>query len=1056
MSYTFDSAGQLASFTDGNTKTTSLSNYKRGIPQTINYPDGTSETLVVDDFGQITRLNDQAGHSTAYSYDPVGRITGINYPGGDEVAWTPQAFTYNFVTSAERGVTANHWKRISTLGSANTVTYFDAMLRPVLSDSDIGSTVQSSTLTTYDSKGQKIFEAYPSASALTFSQTPSVAGSTTTYDALGRTTQVQQDSELGVLTTHMAYGAGASQTATDPKGNVTTTHYQVFDEPSYDTVIRVDAPTGIIQTIARDVYGNPQSITQSGPGTNPVTKKFFYDSYYRLCRTSEPESGSEVMAYDAANNLAWSAAGLSFADTDSCEQVQGQVPTAAKTMRTYDAMNRLKTIQPPADTQSTTYDYDKVGRMTSAVTNGVSGDSTWSSTYNFRGLLTGESLQAGSQGPWAIGYAHDANGNLSLIHYPDGENVSYAPDALGRPTQAGSYVQGVTYFPNGQVKEFGFGNGATYISDQCGSDLKNCRQLLSNFGYGHGGVAQLSEDLTYDQNGNITGVTDEASGPRDKSFGYDALNRLTSATADHLWGTQAYTYDALNNLRTLQSGSQTSTYAYDATNRLTSISSGGSPLVTYRYDTRGNVIGENTTNLEFDQKNQLIQVGGTDTYAYDAAGRRVSKTAGGATTYYFYNHAGQLMYQAVPATMKSTNFIYLGNKLVARDDASAPTLSAPAISGTGNYTVSWTDFFGATSYHLQEQIGAGSWTTIQTSSATGSAITGKSAGVYGYRVQACNVSICGSWSNVASTTVIFPPPTPASITIPATSSGSVAVSWAASSTATSYTLQHANYGITGWSTVYTGNATSFTSHETVSGAWIYEVQACNAGGCSTYKVTSGGALVTIAPASAPSLTVPATSYTGSYTVSWGAVVGVTSYTLQEQVNGGAWTTIQATSATSKALSSKGSGTYGYRVQGCNVSGCGPWSGAKTIAVTRIPAEPASVSSPSRVPYPGNAWLVNWAAVTGATSYSLQRTDTTTNAVVAVYTGSATSTHDQATPDTYLYAVKACNVAGCSGWRNAAADTTVFCGEPLIVAKPGSVQPDQLKCTPMVLDKGGML
>jgi YD repeat-containing protein len=1050
MSYTFNSAGQLASFTDGNGNQTTLGSYKRGIPQAIHYPattdfpTGTNETLVVDDFGQITSLTDQLGHTTSYSYDPAGRVIRINYPAGDEVAWASQTFTYNFVTSAERGVSANHWKRTATLGGANTITYFDAMLRPVLSDSNLGSTVQTSTLTTYDSKGQKIFSAYPSATALTFSQSPTVAGSTTTYDALGRTTQVQQSSELGTLTSSTAYLSGARQQTTDPKGNITTTSYQVFDEPRDENVIRVDAPTGITQTIARDVYGNPQSITQSGPGTDPVIKKFFYDSHYRLCRTSEPESGSEVMAYDAANNLTWSAAGLAFADTDSCEQVQAQVLTAAKTTRTYDAMNRLKTIQPPAGTQSTAYTYDALGNIATT----VSGIAIQGYSRNARGMLTNETLWIPGAGlVWGINYIHDVNGHLSSVHYPDGENVSYAPDALGRPTQAGSYAQGVNYFANGQVKDFAFGNGATYVSDQCGSDLKNCRQLLSNFGYGHGGIAQLSEDLTYDKNGNITGVADVAGGPRDKSFGYDALNRLTSATADHLWGTQAYTYDALNNLRTLQSGSQTSTYAYDTTNRLTSISNGGSPLVTYRYDTRGNVIGENTTNLEFDQKNQLTRIGATGpSYEYDAAGRRIKKTNADGDTYYFYSQAGQLMYQAVPATMKSTNFIYLGSKLVARDEASAPTLSAPAISGTGNYTVSWTDL-RATSYNLQEQVNGGSWTTIQSGSATASAITGKSNGVYRYEVQACNASLCGQWSNVASTTVIFPPPAPASITIPATSSGSVAVSWAASITATSYTLQHANYGITGWSTIYTGSATGYTSHETVSGAWIYQVQACNAGGCSTYKVTSGGALVTIAPASAPSLTVPTTSYTGSYTVSWGGVTGATSYTLQEQVNGGSWATIQATSATSKALSGKGSGTYGYLVKGCNVSGCGP-SGTKTVVVTRIPAVPASISAPSSEPYPAGSWTVSWAAVGGATSYTLQRTNTATSAVVAAYSGSATSTIDGHSlllvPGSYVYAVKACNVAGCSGWRNSAA-LVMFCPRSPGVAKPDSVQPDQISC-----------
>ncbi|NMW23638.1 hypothetical protein HFP05_04260, partial [Rhodanobacter denitrificans] len=145
MLYTFNSAGQLASFTDGgstsdgNHHTTTLGNYKRGIPQTIGYPDGTSESLTVDDFGQIRAITDQAGHTTSYGYDSVGRITGITYPGGDEVAWLAKTFAYDFVTSAERGVPANHWRRTTTTGNAKAVTYFNAMLQPVLSDSAIGS-----------------------------------------------------------------------------------------------------------------------------------------------------------------------------------------------------------------------------------------------------------------------------------------------------------------------------------------------------------------------------------------------------------------------------------------------------------------------------------------------------------------------------------------------------------------------------------------------------------------------------------------------------------------------------------------------------------------------------------------------------------------------------------------------------------------------------------------------------------------------------------------------------------------------------------------------------
>ncbi|KRE87481.1 hypothetical protein ASG75_04980 [Rhodanobacter sp. Soil772] len=1102
MNYTFNSAGQLASFTDSNSHTTSLSNYKRGIPQTIGYPDGISETLVVDDFGQISAITDQAGHTTSYGYDSVGRMTGITYPGGDEEAWLPKTFSYDFVTSDERGVPANHWRRTTTTGSAVGVTYFDAMLRPVLTDSDIGANVQVSTLTTYDAKGQKTFSAYPSATALTFTQTPAAAGIkgvATTYDALERVVQVQQDSELGVLTSSTAYLSGARQQVTDPKGNVTTTSYQVFDSPSDDAPIQVQAPTGITQSIARDLYGNPLSITQSGlysTESDSVTKTLTYDSYHRLCRTTEPESGSEVMAYDAANNLAWSAQGLAITGT-GCGQEQ--VAAGAQTTRTYDAMNRVKTLLPPAGTQSTTYGYDPVGRLTSA----VSGISTWSGTYNFRGMLTGESLQLTGQNAWGLGYAHDAYGSLTLIHYPDGENVSYAPDALGRPTQAGSYATGIGYFPNGQIAQFAYANGTSYVAEQ------NARQLLRNFSYGVSSTMQLSEDLSYDANGNITAVADLTGGPRNKSFGYDALNRLASANAAGLWGTQAYTYDALNNLRTLQTGSQVSTYHYDTTNKLTSISSGATTLTSYLYDTRGNVTGKNATTLVFDQKNQLTRIAGGGTYAYDASGRRVSKTVGGATTYYFYNQAGQLMYQWAPGSALSTSFVYLGSKLIG--DNETIILSASASVGfdanpnNGSYTVSWGAVPGATSYLLQESANGGGWTTAYNGAATSAVLSGRAGGSYVYRVEGCIGATCGGWttsatlgvrpalptvtvptgtingtytvswttpasatgydvqervngggwttiaSNTAATAISRPgtssgsytyqvsannaygsrgwaasgavtvdttygvvPTAPASLSVPASSStGSATLSWSASSLTTSYTLQQSSNGGTSWSAAYTGSAPSAALTGLADGSYVYRVQACNTYGCSAWTAGSATLVVTHPPATAPGLSVPASSASGSYTVSWGGVSGATSYTLQEQVNGGAWTTVQANSLTSWSTSGHGNGTYGYRVQACNVGGCGPWSTTGSTTVLLPPAAPASISVPATS---SGSIAVSWVASATATSYTLQQR-LGTGSWGTVYTGAATnSTRTVTTSGSYTYQVQACNAGGCSAYK----------------------------------------
>jgi hypothetical protein len=339
--------------------------------------------------------------------------------------------------------------------------------------------------------------------------------------------------------------------------------------------------------------------------------------------------------------------------------------------------------------------------------------------------------------------------------------------------------------------------------------------------------------------------------------------------------------------------------------------------------------------------------------------------------------------------------------------------TAPTGSSTGSYSVSWAGIDGATSYTLQERVNGGSWTTIQTGTATSKAISGKGDGSYGYQVQVCAADGCSTWSTAVTTTVLLPPSAPASLSVPATSSGSVAVSWAASSTATSYTLQQ-RLGSGGWSTVYTGAATSSTRTVTTTGNYTYQVQACNSAGCSGWKASSAVA-VTIPPGSAPSLSAPSSSTTGSYTVSWTGVSGATSYTLQGQVNGGGWSTIQASNATSKVISGKGNGTYGYRVQACNVGGCGGWSAAKSTTVLLPPTTPGTPSVSSGGPYYRPVVTVAWGAVSGATTYTVEMNHPQ-EGVENFYVGPETSARTLMYVDgTVAFHVKACNASGCSGW-----------------------------------------
>jgi len=1082
MGYSFNAQGQLASFTDGNGKTTTLGNYKRGIPQSIGYPDATAQTLSVDDFGQIAAITNQAGATTSYGYDAIGRLARIDYPAGDAVAWAPKTFQYSYVGPA-RGVNGNHWVRLVYQGNQFQRTDFDAMLRPVMSGTARASdqAFYVSSRTDYDWKGRKVFASYPVDGAVDLPNL--VAGVATGYDALGRPTSTTQSSELGNLTTTTQYLSGAAKRVTDPKGNVTTTWYQVFDQPAYDNVVTVQAPENVLQTIARDVYGNPLSITQGGAGQS-VTKTMTYDSAHRLCRTWEPESGSEILAYDGADNLAWSVSGASF-NGAGCGQ--DQVAETARTVRAYDAMNRVTSVVYPTGTVPSTFTYDALGNPATA----TAGTVGWTFGRNKLGLLTAEVLAVDGWS-WALGYGYDPNGALSTVLYPDGEVVAYNPDALGRPGTVGGYANGIAYFADGDVRSYTLGNGRSYVAQ------KNARNLLSNFTYGQGATLHVSEDFTYDANGNVGQILDRVNGQRSKAMGYDGLNRLLSATASNLWGTESYTYDTLNNLRSLSNGSGTNTYAYDGSNRLSAITNGATAVHAFVYDARGNTVNKDGQGLTFDLANRLTAIPGKGEYTYDAAGRRVKKVTPAGTTYYAYNSAGQLMWELDPATRLGSEYVYLGKKLVAKATENIDILkpaqvrTALAIVGVPRLSLDGTTIdvtldianngtrpLTANSqypvqmgYHLLDSAGAatqpeagvnltadipvgGHGTLTMHVAAPAVLGTGQrlrfsllQAGVGWFQdwpnnttVDAGPYSACptaGTGNLCNNVTGLSRDQVNVTLTITA------APSLSADGQSVLTTVDIANHG--------TVTLASAAPHPVNLGNHLIDA----AGNAVQFDVTRQGipeiapgqhAAVTIATPSAlllgngrrvqfepvqegiawfqsfgftplvagpyVSLSGAGSSTNGSVAMSWQPIAGATSYTLRESVNGGAWTTVSASTATNWSSTGRATGTYGYQVQACASGGCAPFGPTWNVSVLLPPPVPGSASASAPVAGPVS---LSWAASATATRYVVIQ-QVNGGAWTTVYDGAATSAaFGTPVSGTYQYQVQACNGSGCSGYR----------------------------------------
>jgi YD repeat-containing protein len=167
-----------------------------------------------------------------------------------------------------------------------------------------------------------------------------------------------------------------------------------------------------------------------------------------------------------------------------------------------------------------------------------------------------------------------------------------------------------------------------------------------------------------------------------------------------------------------------------------------------------------------------------------------------------------------------------------------------------------------------------------------------------------------------------------------------------------------------------------------------------------------------------SITVPSSSSTGSYTISWGVASGtLTAYELYEATNAGftGETLAYSGTALSKAISGKGNGTYYYRVRACNGTICSGYrTGANPTVVTlAVPAPPASISGPS-MNTTGN-YSISWSSSTGATRYELWES-VFGGAFSKVHDGTATSKSFSNKPNgEYEYKAKACNAAGCSGY-----------------------------------------
>jgi RHS repeat-associated protein len=178
---------------------------------------------------------------------------------------------------------------------------------------------------------------------------------------------------------------------------------------------------------------------------------------------------------------------------------------------------------------------------------------------------------------------------------------------------------------------------------------------------------------TYDNNGNVLTILDTVNSSQKQCYGYDALNRLTSAkvglndstcsssVGNGEYADETYTYNTSTGNLYTKTG--IGTYTYNATHKhaVASTTNGW----TFSYDGNGNMttrsVGTSYT-YGYDAENRLTSVsGGTNaTFVYDGDGVRVKGTAGGVTTAYVGNY-----FEWTGSTSTMNSYYYAGSTRVA-------------------------------------------------------------------------------------------------------------------------------------------------------------------------------------------------------------------------------------------------------------------------------------------------------------------------------------------------------------------------------------------------------
>lgn len=625
-----------------------------------------------------------------YTYNASGSVLTVNGPRTDVSDTT--TYTYYANDDADPGKRGNVATVSNAAGHTTSINAYNAHGQPLTIIAPNGLT----TTLTYDVRqrlktrttgSEQTSYDYDDAGQLTKVTLPDGSFLTYTYDAAHRLTGIQDNAGNRITYTLDAMGKRTAEEVFDPAGTLVQKRSRVYSslnrlfqelgalnqttEYGYDNqgnVTSIKDPLNRITTNQYDVLNRLKQVTDPALGvaqyaynaldaltqvTDPrgLATGYTVDGLGNLTLQTSPDTGNTSSTYDAAGNL--------LTHTDA----KGQVTTYA-----YDALNRV-TLITFHDGSKQAYAYDSgtngIGRLASITDTNAANQQTSLIQYSYtqHGRVSSESRTVGGV-QYTVGYSYDSAGRLSSMSYPSGRTVSYAYDSVGRigainttfSGQTRPVVASVAYHPFGGVKSYMLGNGQAYTRSYDQDGRVNSYTL---------GPKTFS--IGYDVASRIEFISELGNPANSNTYGYDSLDRLTSALIP---GTPyGYSYDAVGNRLSKTAGAGTETLNYGTTsNRIATLTPASGTARTFVVDSNGSTTNDGINTYAYDVRGRMVQamsaVGATS-YQVNALGQRIRKTNSQGDTVFHYDTAGRLIAETTPAGVRKREILYLGDIPVA-------------------------------------------------------------------------------------------------------------------------------------------------------------------------------------------------------------------------------------------------------------------------------------------------------------------------------------------------------------------------------------------------------